>query len=134
MKKTLLVLSLVMMFLSACGAGNSPGKVAAQYLEGLLNGDEAVKKYESAAMDQGFLAGLSMVALANLVDKERARDPNFKMRVTTSKVSESGDSAAVELLAAPAGSKDGQGVPCTAKMQNEKNNGWMVVGLSCFFK
>lgn len=134
MKKTLVVLTLAMVFLGACGASKSPGTVAAQYLEGMLNADASAKKYESAAMNQGFFAGMTMVALAQLVDKERARNPSLKMQVKVMKVSETGETAAVELLAAPAGSKEGQGVPCTAQLQNEKSNGWMVVGMSCFLR
>lgn len=120
--------------LTACGSGSSPGAVASQYLEGILNGNEAVKKYESAAMDQGFLAGLSMMTLFKLVDQDRRRDPNFKMQVKIAKVSEANGTAAVDLVTSPAGNKDGQGIPCTAKLQDEKKNGWMVVGLSCFAK
>lgn len=133
MKKIILV-GMVSAFLSACGIAKNPGDIAAQYLEGALNGDQTVKKYESAAMDQGFFAGISMLAIANLVDKERRQNPNFKMTVKAAKVSETGDTAAVDLVAAPAGSKEGQGIPCAAKLQNEKNNGWMVIGLSCFYK
>jgi len=132
--KNIVLLCLAAAFLTACGSGASPGAVASQYLEGILNGNEAVKKYESAAMDQGFLAGLSMMTLFKLVDQERRRDPKFKMQVKTLKVSEANGMAAVDLLTSPDGNKDGQGISCTAKLQDEKKNGWMVVGLSCFAK